>query len=185
MAVTASNMLPLGTLAPDFELFDTVSKRELSLEALKSDKATVIFFICNHCPFVHLIQSELVDLAHENQAKGVSFIAISSNDASQYPEDRSECMSQVALEKKYPFPYLYDETQAVAKAYDAVCTPDFYVFDGNLALVYRGQFDDARPGNGIPVTGKDIRTALDHLLAGKPVNPNQKPSIGCNIKWFK
>ncbi len=185
MAVTPSNMLPLGTKAPEFELFDTVSKRDLSLEAMKSDKATVIFFICNHCPFVKHIQSELVNLAHEYQAKGVSFIAISSNDASEYPEDSSEQMTKVAMEKGYPFPYLYDEAQVIAKMYDAACTPDFYIFDGNLSLVYRGQLDDSRPGNGVPVTGKDIRQALDHLLAGEPVSQDQKPSTGCNIKWIK
>lgn len=185
MAVTPSNMLPLGTDAPEFELFDTVSKRELSLEALKSDSATVIFFICNHCPFVKHIQSELVALAHEYQAKGISFIAISSNDAAQYPEDSSLNMTKTAEQKHYPFPYLYDETQEVAKAYDAACTPDFFIFDGHLKLVYRGQLDDSRPGNNIPVTGKDIREALDNLLAGKPVNQDQKPSVGCNIKWAK
>lgn len=178
-------MLPLDNDAPEFELFDTVSKRMLSLEALKSDKATVVFFICNHCPFVKHIQDELVRLAHEYQVKGVSFIAINSNDASEYPEDSSENMTQVALKKHYPFPYLYDETQEVAKAYDAACTPDFFIFDGHLKLKYRGQLDDSRPGNAVPVTGQDIRMALDHLLAGKPVSQDQKPSVGCNIKWAK
>lgn len=185
MAVTPSNMLPLGADAPEFELFDTVSKRILSLEELKSDKATVIFFICNHCPFVKHIQEVLVRVAHEYQAKGISFIGISSNDPVEYPEDSSLNMTKVALEKHYPFPYLYDETQEVAKAFDAACTPDFYIYDGDLKLVYHGQFDDSRPSNAVPVTGQSICEALDHLLAERPVDQNQKPSVGCNIKWKK
>jgi len=140
-------------------------------------------FICNHCPYVKHVQSELIKLAKDYQAKGVSIIAINANDAVNYPDDAPAKMKEVALQLGYPFPYLYDETQAVAKAYQAACTPDFYIFDGNLKCVYRGQLDEARPKNAIPVTGKDIRAALDSLLAGQPVNSEQKPSIGCNIKW--
>jgi peroxiredoxin len=185
MAQTPSTMLPLGTSAPAFALPDTVSNRSLSLEQLKSDKATVVMFICNHCPFVKHVQKELVRLAHDYQPKGVAFIAISSNDAASYPDDAPDKMKQFATALGFPFPYLYDETQDVAKAYQAACTPDFFVFDPALRLAYRGQLDDSRPGNGKPVTGRDIRAALDALLAGKPVSPEQKPSIGCNIKWVK
>lgn len=183
MAATPSNMMPLGTKAPDFKLLDTISGKELSLQELKSDKATVIMFICNHCPFVKHVRMGLVQLAADYILKGISFIAISSNDVAGYPEDSLAEMKKVARQFGYPFPYLYDETQEVARAYMAACTPDFYVFDKNLQLVYRGQMDDSRPSNDIPVTGKDIREALDAILAGKPVSPDQKPSIGCNIKW--
>ena len=183
MARTPSVMIPLGTKAPDFTLPDTVSGNLLSLQQLKSDKATVIMFICNHCPFVKHVQEELVRLANDYIPKGVSFAAISSNDAENYPDDSPDNMKKVANEWNYPFPYLYDESQDVAKAYKAACTPDFYIFDGNLELVYRGQLDDSRPGSDLPVTGKDMRAALDQLLAGKPVDPNQRPSLGCNIKW--
>lgn len=183
MAKTPSNMLPLGTQAPDFKLPDTVSGDLKSLADLKSDKATVIMFICNHCPFVIHVQDELVRLANDYSSKGVSFIAISSNDVANYPDDSPERMKEVAQSKGYNFPYLYDESQGVAKAYDAACTPDFFVFDGALKLAYRGQLDDSRPGSNIPVTGQDIRTALDAMLAGQEVTPEQKPSLGCNIKW--
>jgi thiol-disulfide isomerase/thioredoxin len=155
----------------------------MSLEGLKSDRATVVMFICNHCPYVKHVQEELVRLAEDYRPKGVSFIAISSNDAEQYPEDGPENMKKVAQRMGYPFPYLYDETQEVAKAYKAACTPDFYVFDGDMELVYRGQLDDSRPGNAIPITGADLRGALDNLLRGQPVEEDQKPSMGCNIKW--
>ncbi|NTW48589.1 MAG: thioredoxin family protein [Chlorobiales bacterium] len=185
MAATPSTMMPLGTIAPDFTLPDTVSGKMLSLQALRSDMATVIMFICNHCPFVKHIQKELAKLAHDYQPKGISFIAISSNDVENYPDDSPGNMAREAKDCGYPFPYLYDETQAIAKAYDAACTPDFYIFDKNLSCVYRGQFDDSRPGNNIPVSAKDIRTALDAILTGKPVSKDQKPSIGCNIKWKK
>ena len=183
MAETPSAMVELGTKAPAFTLPDTVSGRQVSLDEIKSDKATVLMFICNHCPFVKHIAEELTNLANDYKAKGISFAAISSNDVVNYPQDSPEKMKEWAEEKGFPFPYLYDETQEVAKAYSAECTPDFFIYDGNLELVYRGQLDGSRPGNNIPVTGEDIRKALDSILEGKPVDKNQKPSIGCNIKW--
>ena len=183
MAQTPSNMIPIGTTAPDFTLFDTVSGKNLKLAELTSDVATVIMFICNHCPFVKHVNSGLVALANDYLTKGISFIAINSNDVANYPEDHPDKMKVTAIELGYPFPYLYDETQEVAKAYDAACTPDFYIFDKNLKLVYRGQLDDSRPSNEVPVTGKDMRAALDSILSGEPVDEDQRPSIGCNIKW--
>ena len=183
MALTPSNMIPLGTKAPDFKLLDAVSDSEMNLEQLKSDKATVIMFICNHCPYVKHVQQGLVELANDYVSKGVSFIAINSNDVKDYTEDSPENMKKVAERLAYPFPYLFDETQEIAKAYDAACTPDFYIFDEGLKLIYRGQMDDSRPGNGKPVTGRDIRKALDQILDGITVSENQIPSIGCNIKW--
>jgi peroxiredoxin len=185
MARTPSNMLPLGTQAPDFSLTETVSKKNLSLSQLKGLKATVIMFICNHCPFVKHVNKELSQLAKDYKSKGINFIAISSNDVENYPEDSPEKMKQNALEQGFIFPYLYDKTQEVAKAYDAACTPDFYVFDQDLKLTYRGQLDDSRPGNGIPVSGSDIRYALNCILKKKENKTIQKPSIGCNIKWKK
>lgn len=182
---TESMMLDLGTKAPAFRLPDTVTGDTFSLYEIKSETATVIMFICNHCPYVQHIQHELVSLAREYISKGVSFIAISSNDISAYPEDAPEKMQDIALSLGYPFPYLYDETQEVAKSYKAACTPDIYVFDKDLLLVYRGQFDDSRPGNNKPVTGKDLRGALDAVLSGQPVSSEQIPSIGCSIKWKK
>ena len=178
-------MLPLGTVAPDFTLPDTVSGRMLSLAALKSAHATVIMFICNHCPYVKHVQQELVRVARDYQSRGVAFIAISSNDARNYPEDAPERMRAEARRHEYPFPYLYDETQDVARAYQAACTPDFFIFDGVSTLAYRGQLDDSRPGNGKPVSGRDLRAALDALLGGKAVDPVQIPSVGCNIKWVR
>jgi thiol-disulfide isomerase/thioredoxin len=178
-------MLPLGTRAPAFTLSDTVSGRSFSLDHLKGGRGTVVMFICNHCPFVKHINAGLVQAARDYKARGISFIAISSNDVDNYPDDSPEKMKAVALQLGYPFPYLYDATQDVAKAYQAACTPDLYLFDANLACVYRGQFDDARPGNGAPVDGKDLRAAMDALLAGRPIDPAQKPSVGCNIKWKK
>jgi peroxiredoxin len=183
MAETPSNMLPLGTQAPDFSLQDVVSEKILSLQQLKSDKATVIMFICNHCPYVKHVQHELVRVANDYQAKGVRFIAINANDIANYPEDAPDKMRKVAQQLGYPFPYLFDETQEAARAYQAACTPDFYVFDKDLKCVYRGQFDDSRPKNNIPVTGKDLRAVLDCILANKSIDPQQKPSVGCNIKW--
>jgi peroxiredoxin len=183
MAQTPSAMIPLGTKAAEFTLPDTISGKNLSLKDLKSDKATVIMFLCNHCPFVKHVNNGLVRLANDYIPRKVSFIAISSNDVASYPDDSPEKMKQVAKELGYPFPYLYDESQNIARAYHATCTPDFFVYDGDLKLVYRGQLDDSRPSNGIPVTGKDIRAALDNLLAGKQISAEQKPSIGCNIKW--
>ena len=183
MARTPSNMLPLGTIAPDFSLIDTVTGTTSNLQYLKGEKGTVIMFICNHCPFVVHVNPELVKLANDYSHKGISFIAISSNDAIHYPQDGPEKMTIHAKENGYPFPYLYDQAQEIAKAYDAACTPDLYLFDGDLKLAYRGQLDDSRPGNGIPVTGRDLRSAIDAILHGTEVNNNQKPSIGCNIKW--
>lgn len=183
MALTPSNMIVLGTKAPEFTLPDTVSGKHLSLKELKSDVATVIMFICNHCPFVQHIEDGLVKMADEYQAKGIRCIAISSNDVENYPEDSPEKMKERAEEHAYPFPYLYDERQDIAKAYDAACTPDFFIFDGDLACVYRGRFDDATPGKDTPITGKDIRNALDNILAKSSINSDQKPSMGCNIKW--
>jgi len=176
-------MLALGTEAPDFRLPDTVSGQIKSLKELKSTQATVIMFICNHCPFVKHVNDQLVALANDYHSQGVSFIAISSNDVENYPEDHPDKMKEYALALGYPFPYLYDESQQVAKAYKAACTPDFYIFDGDLKLAYRGQLDDSRPKSDIPVTGKDLRAALDDMLSGKPVSGGQKPSLGCNIKW--
>lgn len=176
-------MMPLGTKAPDFKLKCAVSGKEYTLDDLRSDKATVIMFICNHCPYVKHVQRGLVELANDYIPKGVSFIAINSNDISKYPEDSPENMKLVAERLGYPFPYLFDETQDVARAYDAACTPDFYIFDGDLNCVYRGQMDGSRPGNGVPVTGDHIRKALDDILAGKTIEEEQIPSIGCNIKW--
>lgn len=185
MARTPSNMLPLGTKAPDFELLDTVSDQKLSLNKLKGEKGTVVMFICNHCPFVIHVNPEISKLGREYQSKGINFVAISSNDVENYPQDAPHLMKEKAQEMDYTFPYLYDETQEVAKAYDAACTPDFYLFDGNLKLVYRGQLDDSRPGNGVPLTGSDLRNAMDALLEGSAISADQKPSIGCNIKWIE
>jgi len=183
MAQTPSNMLPLGTKAPGFSLLDTITGNIFKLNDLKGKNGTVIMFICNHCPFVVYVNSELVKIAIDYSKKGIGFIAISSNDVIKYPQDSPEKMKIIAKTNQYPFPYLYDETQVVAKAYDAACTPDFYLFDGDLKLVYRGQLDHSRPGNNIPVSGKDLRYALNCLIENKTNTNNQKPSIGCNIKW--
>ncbi|WP_224489508.1 thioredoxin family protein [Robertkochia flava] len=183
MAKTESNMLPLGTKAPDFELLDTVSGKKLKLSDVYGEKATVVMFICNHCPYVRHINKGISKLAKDFVDKEVGFVAISSNDIEKYPEDAPHKMKENAEEHDFIFPYLYDETQEVAKAYDAACTPDFYVFDDQLELIYRGQFDDSRPGNSMPVSGRDIRTALDASLMGMKTYKKQKPSIGCGIKW--
>lgn len=183
MARTPSTMVPLGTTAHDFTLPDTVSGKELSLENVKGKRATVVMFICNHCPFVKHVNAELVKIANAYKNKGIGFVAISANDAINHPDDAPELMTMVAKQLQYPFPYLYDESQEVAKAYGAACTPDFFIYDKDLKLVYRGQLDDSRPGNEIPVTGKDIRGALDCLINDQPVPEFQRPSIGCNIKW--
>lgn len=185
MSETPSNMLPLGTIAPNFELLDTICNKTLSLDDLKSGKATVIMFICNHCPYVKHIQTKLVEVANHYQAKGLRFIAISANDVADYPGDSPDNMRKEAETHHYPFPYLYDETQAVAKAYQAACTPDFYVFDEHMHCVYRGRFDASTPGNQEPVTGKELIAALDAILAGTSIDADQKPSVGCNIKWKK
>jgi thiol-disulfide isomerase/thioredoxin len=185
MAATPSVMIPLGSTATGFKLPDVVSGKEVSLENLKGKKGTVIMFICNHCPYVKLLNSEIVKVANEFIPQGINFIAISSNDVAQYPDDGPAQMKQVAADLKYPFPYLYDESQDVAKSYDAACTPDFYTYDADLKLVYRGQFDDARPSNGKTPTGKDLRAALTAIVEGSRVSESQLPSIGCNIKWKK
>jgi len=178
-----SNMLPLGTKAPDFKLTDTITGEIRTLDELKSEKATLIMFICNHCPYVKHVNKGLVELSRDYSGKGVSFIAISSNDIENYPQDSPDRMREVAIREGYDFPYLYDESQDVAKSYLAACTPDFYLFDGSLKLVYRGQMDDSRPSNGKPVTGRDLRVAIDNILEGTPVPELQIPSIGCGIKW--
>ncbi|MFC0605523.1 thioredoxin family protein [Winogradskyella pulchriflava] len=183
MARTESNMLPLGTKAPDFKLVDTVDDKIKSLQELKGTTGTLVMFICNHCPFVIHVSSQLSQLAKDYISKGIKCIAISSNDVDNYPQDAPHLMKKNAIDNAYIFPYLYDQTQEVAKAYDAACTPDFFLFDDKLELVYAGQLDDSRPGNSIPVTGKDIRAAMDALINNETVNPNQKPSMGCNIKW--
>ncbi|QDP72836.1 thioredoxin family protein [Legionella israelensis] len=185
MVKTASNMLTLGTKAPEFNLTDVTSGKKISLIQYAGKKATVIMFICNHCPYVKYINSELSHLAHEYMNEDIRFIAINSNDVEQYPDDSPEKMRETAKINNYPFPYLFDESQEVAAAYHAACTPDFYIFDKNLELVYRGQFDDSRPGNNIPVTGQSIRDALNSILNDEAVDELQKPSLGCNIKWKK
>jgi peroxiredoxin len=183
MAQTLSVMIALGTKAPVFSLPDTVSGNQVSWEKIKGEKGTLVMFICNHCPFVLHVNEELVNLAAGYLKKGIGFLAISANDVVKHPADAPDKMKARALELHYPFPYCYDETQEVAKAFGAACTPDFFIFDHHSKLVYRGQLDDSRPGNGIPVTGKDIRTALECLVNMLPVPTGQRPSIGCNIKW--
>lgn len=182
MALTPSTMLPLGTKAPEFSLRDT-SGRNISLDDFKDASAVVVMFICNHCPYVKHLQPALAKFGREYVAKGAAVVAINSNDVENYPEDSPEHMRADAKRFGYAFPYLHDETQAVAKAYRAACTPDFYVFDANRRLIYRGQFDGSRPGNGVPVSGSDLRAAVDAALAGKSAPTDQKPSMGCNIKW--
>lgn len=184
MALTESNMLPLGTKAPDFTLPDTVSDQSIQLSSFSEGAgATVVMFICNHCPYVKHVNKGMVDLAADYQDMGVKFVAISSNDVVKYPDDAPDKMKINAQEEGYTFPYLFDETQEVAKAYDAACTPDFYLFNKELELVYRGQMDGSRPNSGIPVTGDDLRAALDAVLVNRPVSAQQIPSAGCNIKW--
>lgn len=184
MAFTESNMLDLGVQAPDFLLPDTVSGKMMRFDDIAAGKkATVVMFLCNHCPYVIYVNEEIVRISTEYQAKCVGFVGISSNDAVNYPQDGPELMTVHAAETGYNFPYCYDESQAVAKAYDAACTPDFYVFDANKTLVYRGRIDDSRPKNDLPITGRDLRNALDAVLAGETVSTKQYPSGGCNIKW--
>jgi peroxiredoxin len=183
MAFTESNMLPIGTTAPSFFLPDTVSGQTLTYEDVKGKMGTVVLFLCNHCPYVIHINSELVKVANDYAAKGINTVAISSNDVENYPDDSPDKMSIVAKVLRYPFPYLYDESQEVAKAYDAACTPDIYVFDKTSALYYRGRLDDSRPKNTNPLTGYDLRSALNDMLEGKNPPDKQYPSGGCNIKW--
>ena len=182
MVRTPSTMLPLGTPAPDFRLMN-VDGREVGLSDFANAPATLVMFICNHCPFVMHVADELARLGQEYMGRGVAVIAINSNDASQYPADSPERMVSEAENRGYTFPYLYDETQEVAQAYHAACTPDFFLFDRNKRLFYRGQLDDSRPDSGIPVTGRDLRLALDAVLAGEDPPQNQRASLGCNIKW--
>lgn len=177
-------MLALGTIAPEFYLKDTNSADSyFSFLDIKGEKGTLVMFICNHCPFVHHIMEEIVMIANDYRVQGIGVVAISSNYTINFPQDAPEFMTEFAIENKFEFPYLYDETQEVAKAYDAACTPDFFLFDNQNKLVYRGQLDDSRPGNGIPLSGSDLRGAIDGVIYNRVINPNQKPSMGCNIKW--
>lgn len=175
-------MLPLGTKAPDFSL-PNIDGKTVSLADFASAPALLVIFMCNHCPFVKHLREGLAQLGRDYQSRGVAVVGISSNDVATYPDDSPAKMAEEHQSAGYTFPYLFDEKQAIAKAYRAACTPDFYLFDSERKLVYRGQFDDSRPGNGLPVTGKDLRDAIDALLKGKAVAQEQKPSIGCNIKW--
>lgn len=185
MALTPSTMLALGTQAPDFNLPDTVSGKAVSLATFSGKKALLVMFICRHCPYVVHVKEELVRLGRDYADKSVGIVAISANDAANYPDDAPGQLKAMAKALGFNFPFCYDESQQTAKAYTAACTPDLFLFDAQRALVYRGQLDDSRPGNGKPVTGKDLRAALDAVLSGKPVNPKQAASIGCNIKWKK
>jgi peroxiredoxin len=182
MALTPSNMLPLGTPAPAFRLPAT-SGAMVALDSFSTSKLLLVAFICNHCPFVKHVRAELSRIGRDYQGRGVAMVAINSNDTAAFPADSMEKMREEVLAAGYAFPYLLDETQQVAKAYDAACTPDFFLFDEQRRLIYRGQLDDSRPGNNIPVTGQDLRAALEAALAGKPVAREQKPGMGCNIKW--
>ncbi|MGQ0620273.1 MAG: thioredoxin family protein [Panacagrimonas sp.] len=183
MALTASRMMPLDTPAPNFVLDDVVSGGRLALADVRGRTGTLVMFICNHCPYVKHVNGELVRLANDHRSRGVGIVAINSNDAVKYPDDAPSKMKEAAQALRYPFPYLHDETQAVARAYDATCTPDFFLFDQNLRLTYRGRLDDSTPGNGRPLTGSDLRAALECLLAGTALAADQRPSMGCNIKW--
>ena len=183
MAQTPSSMLPLGTVAPSFYLKDTNSNYHYSFEEIKGSKGTLVVFICNHCPFVLHIIEELVMIANDYRVQGIGIVAISSNDIIKYPQDSPELMTEFAFKNKMEFPYLFDESQEVAKAFDAACTPDFFLFDAQNKLFYRGQLDDSRPGNGIPTSGSDLRNAIDSLIYNRNLASPQKPSVGCGIKW--
>jgi len=183
MARTPSVMVPLGSEAPKFELLDVKTDKSVKSEDLFGKKGTLIMFICNHCPFVKHVNQQIVQISKDYQNSGIKLIAISSNDIINYPDDSPSEMKKVAIKENFTFPYLYDETQTIAKNYDAACTPDFFIFNSSNKLVYRGQLDDSRPGNNITVTGGDIRNALESLINFEEINPVQKPSIGCNIKW--
>ncbi|MCS6999550.1 MAG: thioredoxin family protein [Bacteroidota bacterium] len=185
MAAVESAMIPLGTVAPSFRLLEPRTNQWRTLDELASPKGTVIIFMCNHCPYVKHILPALLDVAREYIGRGIAFVGINPNDPVAYPEDSPEEMARLAEALNFPFPYLFDETQEVARSYNAMCTPDIFVFDGERRLVYRGQFDSSRPSNQIPPTGDDLRRALDALLNGTPVPPEQKPAIGCSIKWRK
>lgn len=183
MALTPSTMLPLGTKAPDFQLPDVVSGKTISLDSFAGKKALLVMFICRHCPFVKHVQGELARIGKDYANTDVGIVAISTNDAANYPDDAPDKLKEMAEQLGFTFPFCYDESQETAKAYTAACTPDFFLFDADHQLVYRGQLDDSRPSNNQPVTGKDLRAALDAVLASQTVNSDQKPSIGCNIKW--
>ena len=183
MVKTASTMLQLVTKAPEFSL-PNIDGSIVSLADFADKKWLLVVFMCNHCPFIKHLRKELAEFGNEYLEKGLGVVGISSNDVANYPDDSPAKMVEEAAEAGYRFPYLYDESKAVAKAYKAACTPDFFLFDGDMTLVYRGQFDDSRPGNDVPVTGADLRAACDQVLAGEPVPAEQKPSIGCNIKWI-
>lgn len=182
MAKTLSTMLELGTVAPPFSLPDTQG-RTVSLEDFKDAGALLVVFMCNHCPYVKHIRDALAALAREYRPRGLAMVGISANDAEKYPDDSPQNMAEEVVAAGYTFPYLYDQDQRVAQAYRAACTPDFFLFDAQRRLAYRGQFDDSRPGNNVPVTGRDLRAAIDAVLAHRQVDPDQKPSLGCNIKW--
>lgn len=183
MARTASTMLPLGTKAPDFQLLDVVSGKTISLDTFAAKKGLLVMFICRHCPFVKHVQGELAKIGRDYAPKDLGIVAISANDAENYPDDAPDSLKEMAEQLGFNFPLCYDQTQETAKAYTAACTPDFFVFDANQELFYRGQLDDSRPGNEEPVNGKDLRAALDAVLASQSASPQQKPSLGCNIKW--
>jgi peroxiredoxin len=183
MARTESTMLALGTVAPEFSLNDVTTGMQVTLKQVAGSRGLLVMFICRHCPFVKHIEQELGKLGKDYEGKGLGIVAISSNDAVTYPDDAPASLKEQARSLGFLFPYLFDERQDVARAYHAACTPDFFLFDGKLRLVYRGQFDDSRPGNGVPVTGSDLRDAMDALLAGKTISQQQRPSVGCNIKW--
>lgn len=176
-------MLPLGTPAPEFRLVDVTSGRSVSLDDFPDAKAFLVMFICRHCPYVKHVQGELANIGRDYAGKPLGIVAISSNDAVAYPDDNPASLAEMVKEQGFTFPLCFDESQDVAKAFSAACTPDLFVFDSSRKLVYRGQLDDSRPGNGKPVTGRDLRAALDAVLNGRPVPPDQVPSLGCNIKW--
>ncbi len=183
MALTESNMMPLGTRAPDFDLPEPLTKKQLSLPQVRGEKGVLVIFMCNHCPYVKHVIKGLVSLAEDYLPQGIGVVAISSNDISTHPQDAPERMAELASREAFPFPYLYDASQATAKAYQAACTPDFFLFDNDLSCCYRGRMDGSTPGNAVPVTGNELRKALDALLAGEGALQQQNPSIGCNIKW--
>ena len=185
MALTPSTMIALGTPAPDFSLPDVVSGKTVSLSTFAGKRALLVMFICRHCPYVVHVKEELARLGKDYAGKNAGIVAISANDAAGYPDDAPKKLREMAQALGFAFPFCYDESQQTAKAYTAACTPDFFLFDAGRALVYRGQLDESRPGNGKPLNGKDLRAAMDAALAGRPVSPNQRPSIGCNIKWKK
>jgi len=183
MSLTPSTMLALGTPAPNFKLPDVTSGNMVSLDDFKGKKALLVMFICRHCPYVQHVEEEIAKIGQDYQNKDIGIISISANDINLYPKDSPQSLREMAQELNFSFPYLYDKSQEIAKAYTAACTPDFFLFDSNKRLVYRGQLDDSRPGNNLPVTGRDLREAIDAVLENKPVDFNQKPSMGCNIKW--